>query len=392
MRLRAHLRAAALSAALALAAAAGGCQEQEAGHTPPPPPEVTVARPEQRPVTIYAHYTGTTRAHASVEVRARVAGALQEVHFSPGARVEEDDLLFVIEPAPYQAELHQAQAQLATARAKLKLAQATLTRKERAFRQRAVSEVEVIQARAEKAQAAAAIQAAQAQVESAEITLGYTRISSPLQGRASRSLVDAGNLVGAGQSTLLTVIVDDTPMYVYFSVPESHLEEYLDNRRPEGAPASGKGPPAGLGLGPGRDYPHQGRLDFMDNRVDPETGTIQVRGEFPNPHGKLLPGMFARVRVPLRQEDQALLVPDHALASDQGGRYLLVMGEGDVVERRPVEAGPLQDDGLRVISQGLKPDDRVIVKGLVKVRPGGKARPQEQGSRPAPASAGRSGS
>jgi len=378
-------RTAAAGLALCMAALwiGAGCQEGQKGYQAPPPPKVTVAKPQQRAVTVYSQHTGVTKAFSSVEIRARVSGLLKEVKFAPSAKVKQGQLLFVIDPKPYQANLDKALADLATARANLQLAQATLVRKERAYKQRAVSEVDVIQARAEKAKAAAGIASAQAAVQSARIDLGYTTIHAPHEGWVSRSLVDVGNLVGSGQNTLLTTVVDDDPMYAYFSVPEADVLQYLED---QGGREADSGTPKGQGeyprvlMGPGNtdEYPYQGRIDYIDNQVDSSTGTIGVRGVFGNAAGKLVPGVFVRVKVPIKRLEKALLVPDAALGADQGGSYLLVVNQKDEVEHRKVKVGS-KEGALRVILEGIKPEDRVVVAGVQRARPGAKVTPVEAG-------------
>lgn len=372
--------AAVLALVLGLGLGMGGCKQKPQKAAAPPPPEVTVMRPVVRDVIEYAHYTGTTVAHAQVDIRARVAGRLEKVLFQPSAIVKKGELLFVIEPAPYQAKLDMALAELATSQAALELARATRIRKERAWRQRAVSEVEVMQARAQEAQAKAQVQAAKARGEAARIDLGYTHIHAPIAGRLSRSLVDVGNLVGVDGPTLLTTIVDDDPIYAYFRISEADLLRFLalerkkDPDRPKGRH------PVFMALANEEGWPHRGRVDYASNRVDPATGTFEVRGVFPNPDGRILPGLFVRIRVPVEEVKGALLVPDRAVQADQGGRFVLVVDDKGVVHYRRVKVGPRQPDGLRLIRSGLKAEDRVVVKGLLRARPGAKVRPVEAGS------------
>ncbi len=361
----------------ALVLFASGCKDKKAAYVPPPPPEVTVQKPVQRTVTEFAEYTGHTEAVATVELRARVEGFLERVEFTPSAKVKKGQLLFIIDPRPYQARVNQAKAKVATSEAELKAARATLLRKERAYKDRAVSEVEVIQARADMAKAAAGVQAAKADLESAMIDLGYTHIHSPIDGRISRTLVDVGNLVGAGEATLLSTVVQEDPIFVYFYVSERDLLFYLN--QPGHKREGGEPPEVLMGLANEKGYPHRGKVDYVDNQVDPNTGTIQVRAVFPNPEEKIFPGLFARLRLPYAEIKDALLVPETALGFDQGGRYLLVVGDDGKVQFRRVELGPLQDDGLRVIRKGLKAGEWVIVNGVQRVRPGIKVKPVEAG-------------
>lgn len=355
-----------------------GCKDKKAAYVPPPPPTVTVQKPVQRTVTEFAEYTGHTEAVATVQLRARVEGFLDSINFEPSTKVKKGQLLFVIDPRPYQAKVDQAKAKVATSEAELKAARATLLRKERAYKDRAVSEVEVIQARADMAKAEAGVQAAKADLESAMIDLGYTHIHSPIDGRISRNLVDVGNLVGAGEATHLTTVVQDDPIYVYFYISEDDLLFYLSHPEHRG---SREDPQVEvfMGLGNDKGYPHRGKVDYVDNQVDPDTGTIQVRAIFPNPDEKIFPGLFAKLRLPYAKIKDALLVPETALGFDQGGRYLLVVNGENKVEFRRVELGPLQDDGLRVIRKGLKAGERVIIKGVQRVRPGIKVTPVTAG-------------
>ncbi len=354
--------------------AVAGCKEKNT-FVPPPPPTVTVAVPQVQSVTRYAQYSGTTAAVKSVELRARVEGYLQSIHFESGGLVKKGDLLFVIDPRPYQARLDEATAQLAMRRAEMRLAEATLKRKESAYKDDAVSEVEVIAARAEQAKAVAAIDAAQAAIETARLQLSYTRIHAPISGRISRHLVDVGNLVGAGEQTLLATLVSENPVYVYFNVNERDLLEYKQYERQQ-TPTNGNGhSKVDLGLSTEDDYPHPGHIDYVDNRVDAQTGTIQVRGVFENADGSLLPGLFARLRTPISVQKEALVVSEQAFGIDQQGYYLLVVNDLNQVEYRGVEVGSVTT-GLRVVQKGLVAGERVIVNGLQRVRPGATVNPQ----------------
>jgi RND family efflux transporter MFP subunit len=358
-----------LSLLLATLLLTAGCRDQNQ-YVAPPPPTVTVALPKQQDITHYAQYSGLTDAVESVEIRARVEGYLKSIHFRDSAMVKKGDLLFVIDPKPYQARLDEAEATLAMREAELCLAEATLKRKESAFEDQAVSEVEVIEARAQRDQAVAAIAAAKAAIETARLELSYTRVHAPLSGRIGRRLVDVGNLVGAGEKTLLATIVSTDPIYVYFNVNERDLLDFQSHRTGQQAPTSGNGHTTiNLGLSNEEGYPHVGKVDYVNNRVEAETGTIQVRGVVANPDGSLLPGLFARVQAPIRTIKNALLVPEFALGVDLQGHYLLTVNDKDEVEYHAVTIGP-KADGWRVIETGLEAGDRVIVKGLQKVRAG----------------------
>jgi RND family efflux transporter MFP subunit len=341
----------------------------------PPPPPVTVARPLQQAVTVYNEFTGTTEAIESVDIRARVEGFLDSIHFQPAAEVVQGELLFVIEQEPYQAALDRAKATLQSRIADHRLAKATARRKEEALKARAISKLEVLQAQAEVLTAQAAIAEAQADVRNAEIEFSYTEIRAPISGRIGRNLVDVGNLVGAGEQTLLTTIVNYQPMYAYFNVNERDLLRYGENRRKEG---DSWVPVFEMGLANEKGYPHEGRLDYIDNRVDETTGTITVRGEFPNQSGRMVPGLFARIRIPEPEQRDALLVPENALGRDQRGTYVLVANSENVVEYRLLQVGPQVDGGLRIVADGLRPEDWVIVNGIQRARPGAKVAPEQK--------------
>ncbi len=344
--------------------------DQKNTYVPPPPPVVTVERPSQQSVTDYEEFTGTTVAVETVELRARVEGYLQSMHFSAGANVNQGDILFVIDPRPLQARLDANTSDLAIRQAELKLAETTLKRKEGALKDKAISEVDAIEARAQRDKAAASVDAAKAAVETARLNLSYTKIHAPISGRISRNLVDVGNLVGADESTLLATIIKDDPIYTYFNVSERDLLNYRKSKRNwDRSNGEDEIIPLYMGLSNERGYPFKGRVDYLANRIDAATGTIQLRGVFPNPDHVLLPGLFARIRVPIATNQDALLVPDNALGADQQGRFVLVVNSQNMVEYRAVETGSLIQ-GMRVIKDGITPEDMVIVNGVQRARPG----------------------
>lgn len=359
----------ALSVVLAFVA---GCRQAPTAPDIPPPP-VVVATAESRDVTLTREYTGTTVGFETVEIQARVAGFLESVEFEPSTEVREGQLLFVIEPAPYEAARDRAQADVASAEAALKRAESDLERLEQAVKTNAVSQQEVTRARAERDQAQAALLVAEASLKDAEIKHAYTHVRSPITGIIGRNLVDEGNLVGPGSATLMARVVRIDPIFAYFDVDERTVVEALARvggidarQRGEADPVRGT---IELFL-EGLDEPLEGRIDYVDNRVDAGTGTIQVRGVFPNPDGILLPGLFVRVRIPVGERPGALVVPESALSTDLGGRYLLVVGEDDIVARRYVKPGSLRDDGMRVVLDGLDRSERFITRGVLKARPG----------------------
>jgi RND family efflux transporter MFP subunit len=365
---------------------AAGCSQQQNTYVEPPPPKVTIARPLQQNVVDHLEFTGTTQAVEKVEVRARVAGFLQSMHFTPGTQVKKGDLLFVIDPREYRAELNAAKAELESTKAQLRRAKIELARAERLFAQRAGAEAEVVKWRGERDMAEAAVARAEAQVDRAQLNLDYTQVTAPAAGRLGRNLVDLGNLVGEKEATLLTAVTRYDPMYAYFNLNERDLLQVMEKYRQEFAkkgldanvdPGSKADIPLFLGLANEEGYPHEGILDFGESEVDVSTGTLQLRGVFPNPGNvpKLLPGLFTRIRMPVEQRENAQLVTERAIGADQGGRYLLVVGSENVVEKRPIAMGQLVD-GLRVIEEGINADDWVIVNGIQRARPGAKVAPQ----------------
>ncbi len=360
-------------ACLAVALAAG-CTHGPPQVAPPEPPAVPVSRPVEREVTDYVDFTGRTDAVEAVDVRPRVSGYLVKMPFKEGAEVKKGDLLFEVDPRPYQAQLDQAKAQVDLYKAQLKLAQATYERDVPLLNSRAISPQELDQAKAAVDEAAARIKAYEASVEVYKLNLDFTKIAAPIDGQVSRYYLTLGNLVNQDQ-TLLTTVISLDPIYAYFEMDEPTL---LRLRR---AVNEGKIQPPdngvytlSMGLQGEEGYPHQGTVNFVNNQVNPTTGSISVRGVFPNPkpeHGSrvLSPGMFARIRLPIGRPHKALLVIDRAIGSDQGLKYVYVVDAQNKAQQRRVTTGSLQEDGLRVITDGLKPDDRVVVGALLQVRP-----------------------
>jgi RND family efflux transporter MFP subunit len=345
----------------------------------PPAPEVTVATPEVRDVTVFQEFVGSTEAYQSVEIRARVQGFLDRMTFEPSSFVRKGQLLFVIEPEPYEAQRDRALANLKAAEAGLRRAESDLDRLEQAVRTNAVSQQEVTRARAERDQASASVLQAQAALTNAEIQLDYTTLEAPIDGLVTRNYVDLGNLVGSGENTLLTTVRDIDPIYAYFEVSERFVARILEQREGYRDPDEGGVIPATLIL---EETGHEivGEIDSLENTVDTGTGTIRIRGIFPNADAKIFPGFFVRVRLPGELYEDALLVEETALGTDLGGRYLMIVGENDIVERRYVEPGQLQDDNTRLILDGLEAGERYIVKGLQRARPGMPVSPKTAGS------------
>jgi len=339
----------------------------------PAPTPVTVSYPVERYVTDYADFTGRIAAVDSVEVRAHVWGYLDKVNFKEGALVTKGDVLFELDPQPYQAVLNQAKAKVVQDEAQLTYDEAEYQRNLNLSRTGAVSRSDLDKTAAARGVDVANIAADKAVVASRQLDLEYTKVLAPVSGRVSRYVVTVGNLVQSGDQaggTLLTTIVSVDPMYAYFDVDERTVLRVRQLIR-EGKAKSARETewPVSLGLASEEGFPHQGTINFVDNQVNPKTGTLRVRGVFPNKDEALSPGFFARVRVPIGQAHPALLVSDRALDNDQGEKVLYVVNEKDEVVSRPVRLGALHD-GLRAIEGGLQPGERVIVNGLQQVQPG----------------------
>ena len=374
-----------LTAVAALAFLLAGCGDSNT-YLEPPPPQVTVAMPVIQDVTSYLEFTGTTVAFDHAEARARVAGVLESMHFTPGTYVEQGELLFVIDPRQYKAELQAAEAELASAQADVKLAQTELARAKQLYKQNAGPESDVVKWQGELGTTRADILIAKAKIESAELLVEYSQVAAPISGRVGREQVDLGNLVGNGEATLLTDVTRFNPMYVYFNLNERNLlrllKVYREKIQERGGDTTStylkqEKMPVYMGLADEEDYPHEGILEFAESAVDTGTGTMELRGIFVN-DGRppsLIPGLFARVRVPVDQRADMLLVTERAVAQDQGGTYLLVVNDENKVERRSVTTGQ-RIDGMAVIEEGLLKDDQVVVEGVQRARPGRMVTPQ----------------
>jgi RND family efflux transporter MFP subunit len=343
------------------------------------PVPVTVSYPVEREVTDYVDFTARTAAVDSVEVRAHVWGYLQKVNFKEGDLVKEGTVLFELDPRPYEALLNQAKAKVRQDEAQLEYDEAEYQRQLTAFRRSVGSQTDLDKATAARDVDHANIAADKATVVSRQLDLDYTKVIAPVSGRASRYVVTVGNLIQAGDQsggTLLTTIMSIDPMYAYFDVDE-HTALRVRQLAREGksdSPRDG-GYPVSLGLANDEGHPHKGTINFVDNQVNPKTGTIRVRGVFPNKEQVLLPGLFGRVRSPIGRAHKALLITDRALDTDQGQKILYLVNDTNEVVTRLVRVGALHD-GLREITDGLKPGERVIVKGLQQVRPGSTVEPK----------------
>lgn len=358
--------------------------QQPAASAPP----VTVAQPTKRTVTDWDEFTGRFEAIQQVQIRARVTGFVTGIEFKDGAFVKTGDLLYVIDPRQYEATLEQARGQLADAKAKVELAERELARAEQLIKTQAVAETIVDQRRQQLESAQASVLQAEGALRRADLDVEFTKIKSPIDGRVSRHLVTVGNLVQGSESgaTLLTSIVSLDPIHVYFDMDESiYLKNnrlWFEGRRPSSRDTPN---PVQIILSGETKPSREGTMDFLDNRLDVGTGTLRGRALVPNQDLSILPGQFARVRVIGSAPYEALLLPDTAIASDQSRKIVFVVKDDDTVEAKPVTLGPL-DGGLRVIREGLAPDDRVIVEGLQRARIGAKVAPHA----PKPAGGGKS--
>lgn len=344
-----------LLGALLLAVMAGCDAQGQASATSPPAPEVEVAVVQPEAVTLWGAFSGRVEAPQTVELRPRVSGYIDQVKFEEGALVNEGDVLFVIDPRPYQAQLQLAEAELARMRSQLTLAGSEAARSAQLWERRAISREEFEQRNAAKSMAQAAVNAAAAAVQSAQLNLEYTQIKAPVSGRIGRAEVTRGNLANA-DSTLLSTLVSVDPLYVYF---ESDQQTVRGNPHADNVPVR-------IGLTGRDDFPYRGQLDFIDNQYNPRTGTLQYRAEVANPGGTLRPGQFARVEMPVASASAALLVDQKAVLTDQDRRYLYVLNADNQAERRVVETGR-RVDGLLVITEGLAAGERVVVNGLQKI-------------------------
>ena len=338
------------------------------------PPAVAVIHPVSRDIVEWDEYIGRLESPETVEIRARVSGYLDKVHFKEGKEVKKGDLLFTIDRRPYQAEYDRAEADHQRAESQADLAKSDAERASNLIATRAISAEDFDTKTKTYTSALATVKSAKAAMDSARLNLEFTEIRAPIDGRISSAFVTEGNLVSGGVSgagaSLLTTLVSLDPLYCYGSADERAILKYirlskegrLERQRDDEIPAE-------MGLADEPDFPHKGRIDFVDNRVDPATGTLRARGVFTNADHSLSPGFFARLRIPGSGKYPALLIPDRALASDQSQKFVYVVNAEKKVEFRPVKIGPMID-GLRVVREGLKPGDQIIAEGLLRVRPG----------------------
>ena len=366
-----------LTVAATLAASLLSACGQGNQYVAPPPPKVTVATPAQRPVTRYLEATGSAAAVNSADLVARVAGFVQQINYQEGRPVAKGTLLFTIEPEPYKVKLEQAKAAVAGAEANLKQAQAAFERQADLLSRQTSTQANYDQALATRDSAQSTLDQARSNTQLAQINYDYTQVTAPFDGIVTARLVSVGQYVGGTATpTVLATIVQHNPIYVNFALSERDVLNVREAIARAGLTVEQlKDIPVEVGLQSESDYPHRGTLDYVSPTVNQSTGTLALRAIFQNDNRILLPGYFVRVRIPRRDVQSALLVPNVALGSDQGGLYVLVVNKDNVVEQRKVEIGPLVD-AMRVIESGLAAEDRVVVSGLLRAIPGQKVDPQ----------------
>jgi RND family efflux transporter MFP subunit len=369
---------------------AAGCQRDSP--PAPEPIEVAVSPPVKRAVIDYLDFTGRTQARDAAQLQARVAGYLEKIHFTDGAEVKKGQVLFQIDDRTYRAQRDLARAEVKLAEARVAQAKAEYERIRRLRQRQTASQEELEEAQRTKETRQASLEEATDDLHEAELNLDYTQVKAPFDGRADRADVTVGNLVSADtdHATVLTSIVVLEPMYVYFAVDQPTLL-WLRQRVREGKLKSAKEKPPEvlLGVGGGSEHPFRGTIDFISNRLDPSTGTLTVRGSFPNKRRFLRPGMFARIRVPVGKPHPVLLISDTCVGTNQGQKYVYVVDAKNEVVYRPVKLGALSE-GLRIVEKGLKAGERVVVgEGMLRVRPGVTITPTEGKMAPVPAAGGR---
>lgn len=350
-------------------------------YAPPPPPKVTVSQPLKKQVTDYLEFTGNAAAFNTVPLKARVEGFLEKVLFQDGDPVKKGQPLFIIQQEQYQAQLQKAEASVLAEKAQLEHAQTEFVRYSGLVKQDAAAQTDVDRWHYERDSRQAAVKSAEAQVILAKLNLSYTRIIAPFNGRMGRHLKDPGTLVGAGEPTLLAEINQIDPIYVYFNINEQDLLKVRGKKPKPAEEAQNNKHPVYVGLADEPEYPHKGYLDFAGISLNPTTGTLQLRAIVPNPETIILPGMFARVKAPLDERREALLVPEAAIGYDQMGPYVRLVNDKNIVEGRPVKLG-VQEEKYRVITEGLKGDEWVVVSGLLRAIPGRQVTPEKSPGQP----------
>ncbi len=347
-------------------AAVLGCGQAPASLPPPKLPEVVVSKAVEKEVTDYEEFQGKTEAEKSVDVRAHVSGYLDRFNFADGADVPEGKVLFEIDPRPFNAELQRNKANVALAEAHLNRVNNDFVRAQSLVGKASMSREDYDKAAGDLEEARATVKSAIAARDMAQLNCDYSRVTAPISGRISRRFVDPGNMVKA-DDTILTRIVSLDPMYAYFDIDErTHLriQRFFEKR---GSAAGPRAMTVAMGLSDESGFPHEGKVDFVDNRVDPDSGSVWLRGVFPNPDKLLTPGLFVRVRLPVGASHKAVLVPERALATDQGQKHLWVVDDENHARYQSVQLGA-QHGALRVVDKGIQPGQRVIVSGLQRVR------------------------
>jgi len=383
-----------IAATVAFACFGIGCAKRPPPPPPPAPPKVTVAHPEEREIVDFAYASGWLAAPETVEVRSRVRGHIDKVNFVDGDIVKKGDLLFTLDERPFRAELDRAAEEVHIYEAQLVAAHKDFARQTELLQKGGASRSQVEKLEADVGALGAQIESAKREAERRRLELEYARITAPIGGRTSRALLTEGNLVNAGGTDpILTTIVAVDPIYIYFFVDEKNLQVYRATRLKSDPQSPRKAVrefkiPLSFGLEGEDGYPHEGTIDFSENRVDPETGTIQVRAAAPNPDGRLTPGYRVRARAPVTPPYKALLIPDTAILSDQDRKYVLVLGDGNVVLRRDIALGRLLDDGVRVVlprdgqHADISPSDRLVVLGLQRARVNYPVEPLDRDGKP----------
>jgi RND family efflux transporter MFP subunit len=354
-----------------------GCGSAAPAMPEMPPPNVTVSYPLQKDVIDHVELTGRTDAVESVQVRARVWGHLQTIHYAQGAEVKKGDLLFLIDQRPYQAARSRAEADVEQAEARVNRLRGDYERGRSLLGTRSIAREEFDKIAGDLQEAQAGVTRAKADLTTADLNLKYTEVRSPVEGQVGRALVTVGNMVTSGETngTMLTTVVSLDPMYAYFDVDELTFLKVRKLLRNTQAGSESALPEVQLGLADESGYPHQGKIDFADNQVNSNTGTLKVRGIFPNADRSLTPGMFARIRLPLGSVHKAILVPDRAIDTDQGQKVVYVVDKKNIVDKHLVQLGRLHE-GLREIVSGVKLTDQVIVDGIQRVRSGAPVNPR----------------
>jgi RND family efflux transporter MFP subunit len=356
-----------------------GCGKSGGGaQSAPPPPQVSVAQVLEKRVKDWDEFTGRLQAVESVEIRPRVSGYIDRVAFTEGSLVKSGDLLFVIDPRPYKADYDRAAADVKRYKTALELARIELVRVQRLKDSGAVSEEELDERKSTVAQAESNVAGSEAALEAASLNMNFTRVTSPIAGRVSRAEVTRGNLVTGGSNggTLLSSVVSMDPIYLYFDADEQSYLRYAQIARSDERPNSRDSrKPVQVGLADEEGFPHAGTVDFVDNQLNPQTGTIRARAVLQNKEGRFAPGLFARVQLLGSGEYSAILIEDRAVNTDQSQKYVLLLGADDQIEYRKVTLGRVIE-GLRIVREGLKPGDVIVVNGAQRVHPGVKVTPQ----------------